>query len=132
MAAADTVVVGDVLSTGPVLTIKREMRVGAFTPYTLAGDLVVDGVVASSYTRKLHPEISPGTTHALLAVRRALYVFAPKTMIAWAASCTAKCDVTSSVFKTVWNGWGKLIGMVSTIGMASGMIRRYPASGVLR
>ena len=74
MATARTVQVGDTLrlkdgSPTPVLSVKKETRRGLFAPTTLHGDLVVDGIVVSSYTDAVHPRLA----HALLHPVRLAY-----------------------------------------------------------
>lgn len=62
LSAASAVRVGDVLRTvdGPSrvigLSVVRER--GLVAPHTLHGDIVVDGVVASSYTTAVHPRLA--------------------------------------------------------------------------
>jgi uncharacterized protein YjbI with pentapeptide repeats len=75
LATADTVRIGDKLR-GPdnkdnvaVLTIAHEERTGLYAPASLHGDLLVDGIVVSSYTDVMHPT----TAHNLLAPIRWLY-----------------------------------------------------------
>lgn len=72
LAAADTVRVGDVLATldGPS-RVKRTNVVreqGLFAPHTMQGDIVVNGIKASTYTRALHPTVA----HVVLAPLRVL------------------------------------------------------------
>lgn len=55
----------NVLVTG----VSREVGRGVYAPTTLHGDLIVDGVVASSYTSAIHPKVA----HRLLAPLRLLY-----------------------------------------------------------
>jgi len=87
--------VGDMLSSGPVTEITEELRMGAFSPITVAGDIVVNGVVASSYTKKVNPALS----HMLLAPRRAAYYVAPTMMNYLAEECTTGCDTLVRVGK---------------------------------
>ncbi len=69
---ADAVRVGDILRTisGPrrvaEVTVVREQ--GLFAPHTLHGDIVVGGVVASTYTALIPPRVA----HALLSPVRAV------------------------------------------------------------
>jgi uncharacterized surface protein with fasciclin (FAS1) repeats len=72
LAAADAVRVGDVLSTldgaSRVRRVGTVMERGLVAPHTLHGDIVVNGVRASSYTRSVHPRVA----HVLLAPVRAV------------------------------------------------------------
>lgn len=52
-----------------VTDVRREAGRGVYAPTTLHGDLIVDGVVASSYTSAVHPKVA----HKLLAPLRFLY-----------------------------------------------------------
>lgn len=45
-----------------VVAVERVAAVGLYAPHTLHGDIVVDGVVASSYAQSVHPRVA----HALL------------------------------------------------------------------
>jgi len=74
LAAAAAVRAGDQLTDGAgapltVASVGRVTRTGVFAPHTLHGDLVVDGVRVSSYTRAVHPRVA----HALLAPLRVAY-----------------------------------------------------------
>lgn len=74
LATARTVVVGDDLETGDgKMTAVTSVRVapaqGLYAPTTMHGNIVVDGIVVSSYTDALHPR----TAHNLLAPLRALH-----------------------------------------------------------
>eukprot|EP00173_Palmaria_palmata_P005517 Plantae.Rhodophyta-Palmaria_palmata.ctg9957.p1 GENE.Plantae.Rhodophyta-Palmaria_palmata.ctg9957~~Plantae.Rhodophyta-Palmaria_palmata.ctg9957.p1 ORF type:complete len:502 (-),score=119.11 Plantae.Rhodophyta-Palmaria_palmata.ctg9957:218-1603(-) len=74
LATARTVVVGDDLETGDgKMTAVTSVRVapaqGLYAPTTLHGNIVVDGIVVSSYTDALHPH----TAHNLVAPLRALH-----------------------------------------------------------
>lgn len=72
LTAGDSVKIGDVLTTtdGPskVVKLSTVMEHGLVAPHTLHGDILVNGVKASSYTRSVHPTVA----HALLAPVRAL------------------------------------------------------------
>lgn len=75
LAAAHTVQPGDkvTLSNGTqaaVATVTRELADGLFNPHTLHGDVVVDGIITSTYTQG----IAPGLAHAALWPVRALYL----------------------------------------------------------
>lgn len=52
-----------------VVNVKREELRGLYAPTTMHGDLLVDGVVVSSYTSEIHP----GLSHKLLYPLRLLY-----------------------------------------------------------
>lgn len=52
-----------------VLNVKREVLRGLYAPTSMHGDLLVDGVVVSSYTDVMHPSLS----HKLLHPLRLLY-----------------------------------------------------------
>jgi Hint module len=71
LTAASAVKTGDVLRTldGPatVSVVESVRELGLFAPHTLHGDIVVNRVIASTYTRAVHPRIA----HALLAPVRA-------------------------------------------------------------
>jgi desert hedgehog len=75
LVRARDVAVGDELAVDGGAALSRVVRVevvearGLFNPQTLHGDIVVDGVVASTYTTALEP----GLAHALLAPLRAVY-----------------------------------------------------------
>lgn len=71
LVTARTVVVGDKLETGDgqavtVTSIRTQLARGIYAPATLHGNLVVDGIVVSSYTDALHPRVA----HTLLAPLR--------------------------------------------------------------
>lgn len=74
LATARTARVGDVVLTadGSTSTISRVDEVllkGLYNPQTVHGDIIVNGVRASTYTTAVHPKLS----HALLAPLRVLY-----------------------------------------------------------
>jgi uncharacterized protein YjbI with pentapeptide repeats len=74
LVTARTVVVGDVLETGDgqavsVTAVRTQLAAGLYAPATMHGNLVVDGIVVSSYTDALHPRVA----HALLGPLRALH-----------------------------------------------------------
>jgi len=73
---ARDVVVGDALTTpgtatgvSRVVAVGTAVAVGKVNPHTLHGDVVVDGVLVSTYTDALHPAVA----HALLAPARTAY-----------------------------------------------------------
>lgn len=67
LTAADMVTVGDQLKTVSgwcsVTEVKVVKEMGLFAPHTLHGDLMVDGVIVSGYSRTVHPDLG----HAVLA-----------------------------------------------------------------
>ena len=52
-----------------VLSVGRVQKDGIFNPHTLQGDIVVDGVLTSTYTSAFSPTLA----HVVLAPLRALY-----------------------------------------------------------
>lgn len=72
LKAAGDVQIGDFLRTLDgrcrVRDVKRVQDVGLYAPHTMHGDIVVNRVVASSYTRAMHPYLA----HALLWPARVL------------------------------------------------------------
>jgi len=107
MQLARRVRVGDRLSSGAVVGIEEGVVMrGAYSPITLSGTIVVDGVVASCYTRKVNPELS----HILLAPRRVAYYVFPGIMNAWAGDCAGGCDVAIRMAKIV-RRWMLAAGM---------------------
>eukprot|EP00180_Rhodochaete_pulchella_P004478 Plantae.Rhodophyta-Rhodochaete_pulchella.ctg852.p1 GENE.Plantae.Rhodophyta-Rhodochaete_pulchella.ctg852~~Plantae.Rhodophyta-Rhodochaete_pulchella.ctg852.p1 ORF type:complete len:362 (-),score=43.14 Plantae.Rhodophyta-Rhodochaete_pulchella.ctg852:12-1061(-) len=71
LAPARSVVPGDtvVSAEGDLLTVssvRSEVRGGLFNPHTLHGDVVVDGIVTSTYTES----VAPGVGNVLLAPLR--------------------------------------------------------------
>eukprot|EP00173_Palmaria_palmata_P004811 Plantae.Rhodophyta-Palmaria_palmata.ctg7332.p1 GENE.Plantae.Rhodophyta-Palmaria_palmata.ctg7332~~Plantae.Rhodophyta-Palmaria_palmata.ctg7332.p1 ORF type:complete len:176 (+),score=21.90 Plantae.Rhodophyta-Palmaria_palmata.ctg7332:55-528(+) len=73
LAAASTVATGDVvtLASGAAARVTGVASVegtGLFNPQTVSGDIVVDGVLASTYTTAVEPAFA----HAVLAPLRAL------------------------------------------------------------
>ena len=61
--------VGNKLSNGTVVAVDRIKAVGLYNPHTLQGDLLVNGIVASSYTDAIPPYLA----HSLLAPLRIMY-----------------------------------------------------------
>lgn len=75
LLAASAVRVGDSLtlangSESAVVRVRRVLRQGKFAPHTLHGDIVVDGVLVSTYTTAVHPRLAHSV---LLAPLRWLY-----------------------------------------------------------
>lgn len=75
MKAAKTAVVGDVVMLGDgsgteVASVDRNVNArGLYNPITTSGDIVVDGLLASTYTTA----VEPGISHAILTPWRAMY-----------------------------------------------------------
>lgn len=75
---AGSVRVGDKLSVGEngeievVKSVRKVEGVGLHNPHTLHGDIVVDGVLASTYTAAVHPRLAS----LLLAPFRAVFYLA--------------------------------------------------------
>lgn len=74
LAEAGTVAVGDDLTLADgtsdrVVDVLMEMKVGLYNPQTLHGDIVVNGLRASTYTRTVKSNMA----HALLLPVRAVY-----------------------------------------------------------
>lgn len=74
LTAASAVRIGDVLRTvdGPSRVTRVDMvhDVGLVAPHTMHGDIVVDGVVVSSYTMAVHPRVAEILLAPLRAVVR--------------------------------------------------------------
>ena len=74
LLTADSVKVGDSLTTSDdedvvVSEIAVEMSVGLYNPHTFQGDIIVNGIKASTYT----DAVTPSFAHAALSPARALY-----------------------------------------------------------
>jgi hypothetical protein len=74
LAAAKEVVVGDHIeladgSVDTVAAVSKAVFEGLYNPQTLQGDIVVDGVRASTYTTAVEPAVA----HAILSPLRAVY-----------------------------------------------------------
>jgi hypothetical protein len=74
LAIAGVVKVGDTLTTASgegatVVSVSRVWSSGLFNPHTMDGDIIVDGIQASTYTA----DINPSLAHALLWPVRMLY-----------------------------------------------------------
>jgi hypothetical protein len=74
LVPAASVQVGDELTLAsgalsPVVSISEVVHAGVYNPQTLHGDIVIDGIVASTYTTA----VSPMVGHASLSPLRALY-----------------------------------------------------------
>jgi energy-converting hydrogenase Eha subunit B len=82
LTAASTVVVGDTIeladgSVDTVATVSSAVLQGLYNPQTLHGDIVVDGVRASTYTTT----VSPVFAHAVLTPLRTAY-----RLLGWSVS----------------------------------------------
>ena len=75
LVEAQHVKVGDNVTLGatgvgaPVVAVRSVRKEGLYNPHTLQGDIVVDGVLASTYTAAFSPTLA----HVVLAPLRALY-----------------------------------------------------------
>lgn len=74
LAAALSARVGDKLlladgSASSIVRVTSEMHLGLYNPQTIHGDIIVDGVVVSTYTTAVQPSVAS----LLLAPARALY-----------------------------------------------------------
>ena len=77
LVPAGRVRIGDVLRTAdgsdePVSRIFQSRKIGLYNPQTLHGDIVVNGIVASTYTT----EVQPNAAHALLSPLRVIARYA--------------------------------------------------------
>lgn len=73
LVSASSVRAGDILTlasgvTSPVASVGRVKGTGLYNPQTVSGDIVVDGILASTYTTAVEPALA----HAALAPLRAL------------------------------------------------------------
>lgn len=73
LSPAQDVKAGDVLtqedgSKVKVLAVSSQWSSGLFNPHTMHGDIIVDGILTSTYTTAIHPTLA----HALLSPLRAL------------------------------------------------------------
>eukprot|EP00178_Gracilaria_changii_P011678 TRINITY_DN329_c0_g1_i1.p2 TRINITY_DN329_c0_g1~~TRINITY_DN329_c0_g1_i1.p2 ORF type:complete len:471 (+),score=77.61 TRINITY_DN329_c0_g1_i1:4521-5933(+) len=86
LTAAHAVQVGQMLRTkageSAVTSVKRVRDTGLFAPHSMHGDLLVDGIVVSSYSRTIEPRLA----HALLMPLR------------WLARATGSKEVLAGVF----------------------------------
>jgi len=76
LAEAGTAAVGDrvTLANGDfvnITNVAKTRAAGLFNPHTMNGDIVVDGVLTSTYTAAVHPTLA----HALLSPLRILYAY---------------------------------------------------------
>eukprot|EP00042_Codosiga_hollandica_P021702 m.77018 g.77018 ORF g.77018 m.77018 type:complete len:247 (+) comp50476_c0_seq1:93-833(+) len=74
LAAAKTLKVGDQVLDGDgfsmtVLAVSSQQSTGLFNPHTLHGDIVVDGILTSTYTASIAPTLA----HSMLWPVRMLY-----------------------------------------------------------
>ena len=65
----DNVTLGASGKAAPVVAVRSVRKKGLYNPHTLHGDIVVGGVLASSYTAAFSPTLA----HVVLAPLRALY-----------------------------------------------------------
>jgi Hint module len=76
LAAAETIKIGDTLELGSsgaqatVVAVATASMRGLYNPQTIQGDIVIDGILASTYTTAIKPSIA----HGALAPLRALYL----------------------------------------------------------
>jgi preprotein translocase subunit YajC len=101
LTTAESVQVGDkVLSSKGVYKTVESISIvqdkGLYNPYTLAGTIVVDGVVASSYTADIHPRI-----------QQALY-----TPVKWVYQMTGVNILGSSLEDMARPWWASLLEMM--------------------
>jgi preprotein translocase subunit YajC len=80
LSTAGSLCVGDQLfvsgsgggfTSATVTSTERVTRTGLYNPQTVRGDIVVDGIVASTYTTAVEPRLA----HAILTPLRALYLW---------------------------------------------------------
>jgi len=90
--AARDVLIGDVMDGSQVVEIQVSKNAGLFNPQTLHGDIVVNGVRASTYTE----EIAPLVAHPLLTAVRFLH------------------RVTGFRVEMFENGWDGILAPVAT------------------
>uniref|UniRef100_A0A7S1THN3 Hedgehog protein Hint domain-containing protein n=1 Tax=Compsopogon caeruleus TaxID=31354 RepID=A0A7S1THN3_9RHOD len=55
LKSADQVVLGDIVEGSPVSTVESTEELGLFAPHTMSGDIMVNGIRASCYTRHVNP-----------------------------------------------------------------------------
>lgn len=93
LAAAHTVKVGDRVDTvdgaDKVEWIEHEQLRGLFNPQTLDGDIVVNGVFASTYSRA----VAPGAAHALLVPLRAAF----RSLHFWSSAAECGADAAAKM-----------------------------------
>jgi len=69
LQTARAVKLGDMVSSGRVTAIDQVWADGLYNPHTMTGDIVVDGVLTSTYTES----VAPSVAHGLLWPVRMLY-----------------------------------------------------------
>lgn len=75
LVAMDSVRIGDELMGGrQVIAVSQVVEQGLYNPHTLSGDLVVDGVLASSYTRAIEPRVASALLGPLRMVANVRWV----------------------------------------------------------
>lgn len=74
LRAAGSVVVGDrlrtVIGASKVVQVQLKEEYGVFAPHTMQGDVVVDGIVVSTYTTAVHPAVAHGLLWPLRMLAR--------------------------------------------------------------
>jgi desert hedgehog len=100
LVPAGSVQVGDelTLATGAhtvVTSVSETVDIGLYNPQTLDGDIVVDGVLASTYTTAVAPTLG----HALLTPLRSLYALfgLSSGLLEYGADAVADCLPPSNV-----------------------------------
>jgi Hint module len=76
LVPAETVLVGDTLTLAEgrqstVIQIDKLEQLGLFNPQTLQGNIVVDGILASTYTTAITPVVAHASLQALRSIYRA-------------------------------------------------------------
>ena len=109
---------GDMLETAkglsPLTRISNVEDVGLYNPHTLAGDLMVNGIHTSTYTKAIRPSLA----HALLAPVRFSYPYIAKIAESFGAALFSETIVLGSAlwlglpiscilyyFYRTFNGW---------------------------
>jgi Hint module len=90
LSAASEAAVGSTLRLGSgasttVTAVSSTVSTGLFNPQTTHGDIVVDGIVSSTYTTAVEPTVA----HAILAPFRALYALTGFEMTAFESGAAA-------------------------------------------
>ena len=111
LVLAKDVKVGDRLSAGEVVEVTQATYVGAYSPVTAAGELLVNGVRVSSHTRKVDPSVA----QVALAPRRALVALGIKPE--WLnRGCTRGCDYEVRLLKNMKKAF-KSMGLTTLQGL---------------
>jgi Hint module len=90
LSAASEAAVGSTLRLGTggstiITSVAATISTGLFNPQTAHGDIVVDGIVASTYTTAVDPSVA----HILLAPLRAVYAFTGIRMTAFESGASS-------------------------------------------